>query len=196
MRSIAYPAHAAVLTRFGSQLRCAPGWESAGVLGQAFSASRGSNRTRTIRLTPTTRPTSLGSTSLIHRIEVTCAACGGHLEHVFAGGPGDTGGATASRPAASSSTHANPERVRRTPGFTWRPAARRPREASSRDCSVVRLEVALVIVLGGVEGRSGHDHGRDRPGQRPVLLVTRGDRQPLLSGVVKEDRRTILTAET
>jgi len=57
------------------------------------------------------------------------------------------------------------------------------------------LEVALVVVLGVIERRGGDDLGDDRPGQDLLVLITGGDRQSLLLGVVNEDRRPVLTAE-
>ncbi len=56
--------------------------------------------------------------------------------------------------------------------------------------------VVLVIVLGGIPRGEGLDLGHDRVVEAPTRLqrCSRGFRHPLLLFIVKEDRRSILTA--
>src|SRR6266481_7122475 len=55
-------------------------------------------------------------------------------------------------------------------------------------------EILLVILLGRVERRGGHDRGDDRPLEPAALLEPRfrRDGRRLLRGVVEEDRRAVL----
>src|SRR3989442_11052432 len=59
------------------------------------------------------------------------------------------------------------------------------------------LEVALVVLLGAVEGRRRRDLGDDRPAEAPRRLAARlrGARRRLLRGGVEEDRRAVLRAD-
>src|SRR5215216_5724203 len=53
------------------------------------------------------------------------------------------------------------------------------------------LQVALVVLLGAIEGRRGRDLGHDRAAEppRPIEVLLRGAGGGLLLGRVDEDRR-------